>query len=722
MQTGQRTVNALALVLCAGSVAVAAPVVDGVRSAADAYGAPKWVNNVPTGFGNNFAGAGGSLGNVADVSTGIEMAIPYSAIGYTGGAIKVCAFIAGGGGFVSNQFIAGLPINTNNIGGNETSIDLNTIGQNQFVSATPAAAAAAPTIDGTKDAGYGAAVSLQTNFTQFGNAGNGLPVQASGSELDGLYMIRDDAAQMLYVIFTGNLETNGNRLNIFFDTQAGGQSSVQSGGWLSTYGGSAPGFTFDTGFGADYAFSVNGNVSVPAGAMFVDYADLTGAAGVPNYAGTADYSGTAALTGGDFATAPAWLANLRIAINNSNTGGVGGNPVAVGNSAPNQDFAFGSELAAVYGRVEGDFLYVMLTGNLETTFNKICMFFDATAGGQNRLRGESNLTRSYIGNTTGDFGGLNRMGANELTVADPAEPTNGLKFDADFSADYWLTYTNGVNGGNVENYVNAAVIRTGGRRENANASPMDYNSFDGGAKRGASAEALDFGGPVRNELVIDNPAFDPNQPVGPLNPQVIALDGVKESGYAPRTNADVMVLFPASARVPVAGLLELAMDNSNIAGVTGDGVGVGAEAPENVTTGLEFKIKLSELGYTGGPIKFFAAVTNGGYDFFSNQVVGLSAPQSNLGEPRTLDFSTIAGNQFVVLNQVICGPSDVAGSGQTVGGDGQLTADDIIVFINWFFAADARADVAGSGQTIGADGQFTADDIIVFIGRFFTGC
>jgi hypothetical protein len=69
-----------------------------------------------------------------------------------------------------------------------------------------------------------------------------------------------------------------------------------------------------------------------------------------------------------------------------------------------------------------------------------------------------------------------------------------------------------------------------------------------------------------------------------------------------------------------------------------------------------------------------------------------------------------------------CGPSDVAGPGQVIGADGQLTADDIIVFIGWFFASDARADVAGAGQTAGADGQFTADDIILFINRFFAGC
>jgi hypothetical protein len=75
-----------------------------------------------------------------------------------------------------------------------------------------------------------------------------------------------------------------------------------------------------------------------------------------------------------------------------------------------------------------------------------------------------------------------------------------------------------------------------------------------------------------------------------------------------------------------------------------------------------------------------------------------------------------------LFGPVACTPSDVAGPGQTVGADGQLTADDIIVFVGWFFAADARADIAGSGQSVGADGQFTADDLILFINRFFAGC
>ena len=67
--------------------------------------------------------------------------------------------------------------------------------------------------------------------------------------------------------------------------------------------------------------------------------------------------------------------------------------------------------------------------------------------------------------------------------------------------------------------------------------------------------------------------------------------------------------------------------------------------------------------------------------------------------------------------------ADVAGPGQSPSADGQFTADDIIVFLNGFFASQSDlADVAGPGQALGPDGQFTADDIIVFLNAFFAGC
>jgi hypothetical protein len=76
----------------------------------------------------------------------------------------------------------------------------------------------------------------------------------------------------------------------------------------------------------------------------------------------------------------------------------------------------------------------------------------------------------------------------------------------------------------------------------------------------------------------------------------------------------------------------------------------------------------------------------------------------------------------IVPPVVPCTPSDVAGANQSAGPDGQLTADDIIVFLGWYFAEDARADIAGPNQSPTPDGQRTADDIIVFLGRYFAGC
>ena len=77
---------------------------------------------------------------------------------------------------------------------------------------------------------------------------------------------------------------------------------------------------------------------------------------------------------------------------------------------------------------------------------------------------------------------------------------------------------------------------------------------------------------------------------------------------------------------------------------------------------------------------------------------------------------------FEIWGTARCGRSDVAGANQAVGFDGVLTADDIIVFLGWYFASDTRADVGGSNQSTTPDALLTADDIIVFLGRFFAGC
>jgi hypothetical protein len=55
--------------------------------------------------------------NAAAVSTGLEIEIPLSAIGYTGGSVEVLADINGGGdSYLANQFLPGLPVGTGNLG------------------------------------------------------------------------------------------------------------------------------------------------------------------------------------------------------------------------------------------------------------------------------------------------------------------------------------------------------------------------------------------------------------------------------------------------------------------------------------------------------------------------------------------------------------------------------------------------------------------------------
>lgn len=67
--------------------------------------------------------------------------------------------------------------------------------------------------------------------------------------------------------------------------------------------------------------------------------------------------------------------------------------------------------------------------------------------------------------------------------------------------------------------------------------------------------------------------------------------------------------------------------------------------------------------------------------------------------------------------------ADIASLGGQPGPDGLLTADDIILFLQAFFAGDVpTADIASLGGAPNPDGQITADDVIVFLGSFFAGC
>ena len=181
---------------------------------------------------------------------------------------------------------------------------------------------AAPTLDGTRDASYGAPWAVQTVQTGFGDANpNG------GSELDAAYAQVEGGA--LYLMLTGNLENNFNKLNIFIDSVAGGQNMLEND---ANFGGTNPendgwagkhaGMMFDTGFAADYMLILRNGDS--GGDRFdIDYAVVGGGLGAFQTAGDV-FGGS--LTGSNASALPN---GIGLAFDRSNTAGVtGGNDAA----------------------------------------------------------------------------------------------------------------------------------------------------------------------------------------------------------------------------------------------------------------------------------------------------------------------------------------------------------------------------------------------------------
>ncbi|MGQ9656337.1 MAG: PEP-CTERM sorting domain-containing protein [Fimbriimonadales bacterium] len=184
-------------------------------------------------------------------------------------------------------------------------------------------ALAQPTIDGTRDALYGGSLVVQDTPTGFGDSNLGQVDFANGSELNAAYAYVDMASSTLYLMLTGNLESNFNKLELFFDTMAGGQnrlrgdnSSVDFNG-LNRMGddGTGNGLTFDAGFEADYWIGITGGGTPYA--LYANWAELlTNGGGVGDYLGTTGAASDGTLTGGNNPY------GIRVTINNSNTGGV----------------------------------------------------------------------------------------------------------------------------------------------------------------------------------------------------------------------------------------------------------------------------------------------------------------------------------------------------------------------------------------------------------------
>lgn len=161
---------------------------------------------------------------------------------------------------------------------------------------------------GTSSINYGSPLALQTITTGFGDSGGN--DSASGSELDAAYGVIQNGNLNLFL--AGNIQNNGNHLNIFVSGGSPGQSvlSVPTTATLQTMNGSV----FSPGFQATYAYDVNDY----AGTLYSEEYTYAGPGVLSGgYVGSvAEYStglgGPAVPGGGGF---PAYAT---IAINNNN--------------------------------------------------------------------------------------------------------------------------------------------------------------------------------------------------------------------------------------------------------------------------------------------------------------------------------------------------------------------------------------------------------------------
>jgi hypothetical protein len=106
--------------------------------------------------------------------------------------------------------------------------------------------------------------------------------------------------------------------------------------------------------------------------------------------------------------------------------------------------------------------------------------------------------------------------------------------------------------------------------------------------------------------------------------------------------------------------LEMAFDNSNSVGVTGDAPYTTPTAgnPQDVTSGIEFSIPLSEIGTPTGNIRLTVFVNGTGHDYASNQFAGTGILDGNLGgngfggftgDLSGVNMNDFAGDQFVTV-------------------------------------------------------------------------
>ncbi|TWT86651.1 hypothetical protein Mal64_34800 [Pseudobythopirellula maris] len=474
------------------------------------------------------------------------------------------------------------------------------------LSAPPALAGlpTSPMIDGSlagDESFYGAALSVQNTRTQFGDgAGNPDPVitgnnlaDAGGSEIDQVFAtVYEDR---LYVLVAGNLEGNFNKLQLFIDSGPGGVNTID--------GAALPG-------GLD-GFCCGG-LEPPKGGNTNNDGALQRLDGLTFDSGfNADHALVFTHGGESVRNAPEDPDN-------------------------NQFWALSSHYANLQNGVSGDV---------------------ASLGYQLAPRGEPRVMRSpAVTAVVGDYNDDGSVNAADFTVwrdnldtsfelpnRDPENSGDVSQADYDTWVANFAQATGPAGGlgdfsfkpfgnpGNSDELISDFTLAGLGQGE-----LIDRNyalSVDGGCTddTGAGCVARDL------EFALD---VDPAE-TGMADP---AMNNQKNH----RNFNNIIDLH-------------MAIDNSNTEGVFGAGsqpftLVNGEDNPEEVLTGIEFSVPLSELGTLGSSIKLMAFVNSNGHDFMSNQFAGVGVLDANLGQllinaggPPAGTFADVPGDQFITI-------------------------------------------------------------------------
>ncbi|MGP1271705.1 MAG: hypothetical protein ACTS22_00055 [Phycisphaerales bacterium] len=700
--------TAAALVLVSGQAMGQA--VDGQIDATEAgLYQLNWVQNQPTSFGDNLTQVGQPEDNsdAINVTTGVELRIPLSNFGLgeaiPTGQIRVAGYInSGGNDFLSNQVLGGLGGPGANLGDpanvsfkEPSPANPDGVPGNQFIITPVSVVTGALTVDGSAESAYGSPIFVSNTGTGFGDNTDPDPILTSGgSELSNAYATLADedgngSADTLYLMLGGNLEQNFNKLHLWFDVDADavsptGQNVVRDDNVDVSFNAinRAAGLEFDDGFTADFFLTYNfgqTGTDTMGNPIFESFADLattpTSGGGVGAFLG-AGTPGLLTSTAG----AGTLGEGIQISVDNSNIGGVG--PSGFTPDIPDRDVAVGSELDAIYSYISGGRLNVLLAGNLQSNGNRMLVFFDGDAAdGQNTLRND---------NVDIAFRLLDRIGENDLSDPDDVGPEGpGVTFDAGFTADYVLAIdNNGTTSSTNTIFANAATLRLNGPNI-LQGFITDFGAYDGGLKSASGNDPLLFDG----DLDLGDNAVEPG-----TGDDIFTNFGPRDAAAAFLANGSLGFETP--------GLIQIALDNSNVGGVTAsDAASPSVDDACNVTTGVEISIDLDELGWDGSStIKIAAVITNGSADFWSNQVAGGLPTADQLGEPRAIDFSTIAGTQFVQTTDSGTCPS--ARLCADVNENGTVEPGDFTAWVAAFNSGDLRADANQNGAN--EPGDFTA--------------